>query len=468
MKTLEHRIFKKTVMALSVMAAISQSTYAEQDMALSEASTPDVEEIVVLGSRKANFTEITENTQKLLDMPGALGDPLGAITALPGVVTPADGGAPAVRGSSPSDNRYFVDGIPAGYIFHEFNTSVLDENVVQDFQLFSAGFGAQYADSTGAIFDVRLRDPKHQKIQTKISASLLRAGVFVEGEVSENAAFYLSAREGLIQYFIPEDDEPDEDGIRIVTAPSDSDYQMKYLWEKKDHRITILLAGATDGIEADLADYSEWAAQNPDFGGRAKFKSSFDSQGVTWEHTLDNGSDFKLSVAHYEDVNQLRWGDGYFQDITFGNQLIKGHYQIPLGEQHSVRIGMEANNYEYDYSVRTVLFVCTDFDVDCQDGRGEILADSRTIQVTDNSLYVVDTWQINAEVQLETGLQRASNDYTDEEFIHPRVAVTWDVNPLLTVTSSAGSYNRFPDLETVLPLIGNPDLESPTAKHYTL
>jgi len=187
-------------LGLSVIYLVSSLGYAneetEPDTGSENETDQQVEEILVIGSRKANYTEITESAEKLVEMPGSFGDPLGAITALPGVILPAGGGEPAVRGSSPNDNRYYIDGIPAGYIFHQFNTSILDKNVIQDFQVFTAGFGAQYSGATGAVFDVRLRDPQYTDFTTTINASLLRAGVFFESAVTENSAFYLSMREG--------------------------------------------------------------------------------------------------------------------------------------------------------------------------------------------------------------------------------------------------------------------------------
>ncbi len=431
-------------------------------------SNKAVEVVEVLGTRKSLYTEITENTAKLVDMPGALGDPLGAISALPGVITPVSGGAPAVRGSSPSDNRYYIDGLPAGYIFHEFNTSVLDENVVQDFQLYPAGFGAQYADATGAIFDVRLRDPKHQNFASTINLSFLRAGVFVEGEVTEDSAMYFSMREGMLHYLLEEEDETNEDGFRMVDPPEDRDYQFKYQWDvsHKD-RLTLTLAGAEDGIEVDLTELSDFVARNPDFEGRAQMEKGFDTQGLHWAHNFKVGAKLDVRVAHFEDAEKVTWGQGYFLDTTLDNDLLQVQVSQPMGK-HWVTVGGEVSQYTFDYDVRMVNFVCTEFDPDCQEGRGDLIEDQRQIDMQETTVYVTDSWQVTRAVNLELGLQNHSNDYTDERFTHPRAAIVWSLTPKLAWTASIGSYNRFPDLETILPLVGNPALHSPTAEHYTL
>lgn len=465
------KLFVNSMMVVGMMLPIIHvaSVMAESSETQPSAEESTLEEVMVFGSHKDSSTVITEDAQKLMEMPGALGDPLGAISALPGVISPASGGAPAVRGSSPSDNRFYVDGIPAGYIFHRFNTSIFDENVVRDFRLFSAGFGAQYSNATGAVFDIRLRDPKNQPLETTINTSILRTGLFLEGGISENSAFYLSIREGMLQYVLSEQDEPEDNGIRIVDPPADGDYQFKYLWDAgASNRVTLSLTGANDAAQADFTEYSKMAAQNPDFSGLAELDQSFDSQGLTWERELQYGGNLAMTIARYEDGTRTQWGQDYFQNIVFKNVLLKSRYSVPLFQRHLVTVGLDANQYDFDYDTRTINFLCTEFDSSCQDGRGGLVNDSRLIRVKENTAYLIDNWQLAETLNVEIGIQSNYNDYTSETFIHPRIALEWQVRDGYILTSSAGRYNRFPDVETVLPLLGNPNLASPTANHYTL
>jgi len=87
------------------------------------------------------LTEIS--TQKLIRMPGSGNDPLRAIEALPGVTfTTGRSSEPAVRGSSPDDNRYIIDFMPVLNIFHFDGSSLLNDNVIEDFKLGAAAFDA--------------------------------------------------------------------------------------------------------------------------------------------------------------------------------------------------------------------------------------------------------------------------------------------------------------------------------------
>ena len=113
---------------------------------------------VQVESKEESPSEI--GVDKLLKVPGSGNDPLRAISSLPGVTFGSGArAAPAVRGSSPKDNRYIIDFIPVGYIFHTDNSSILNDNSIKDFSLDAAAFPARYHDATGAVISANSRDP---------------------------------------------------------------------------------------------------------------------------------------------------------------------------------------------------------------------------------------------------------------------------------------------------------------------
>ncbi|WP_028885282.1 TonB-dependent receptor plug domain-containing protein [Teredinibacter turnerae] len=455
------------IAALGTMAACQPGTLVAQTLTDNNANSNNIEETIVLGFRQAGYTEITQSAEKLTNMPGSFGDPVGAITALPGVITPRDGGEPAVRGSAPEDNRYYIDGMPAGYIFHEFNTSIFDENVVQDFQLFAAGFGAQYSEATGAVFDIRLRDPVNDAFVTKVTASMLRAGVFVESGLSDSAAFYLSARHGLIHLFVSEDDEPDDDGVRVISAPKDTDYQFKTKWDMADsHSLSLSLAGASDFAEAEFGEYNNEAQKNPDFAGQATIDRNFHSQGINYTFVSDDNVESNLTLARYADSRLVEWGDDYYLELELENILARGHLSQQFGN-HTVSLGGEYSNKTHDYNARLIRFICTDFDVDCEDRRG-LVEEVVSVDIAETNIYITDFWQPTDRVSVELGVQRSGNDYTEDYYVNPKLALSWMFVEGLTVSTSGGRYNRTPDIETIVPAVGNPALESHRAEHYTL
>lgn len=431
------------------------------------------EEVWVISRRGSDFSVITEQAQYLVDMPGALGDPLLAVFSLPGVLFGAgEGGAPAVRGSSPADNLYQVDGMPAGYIFHPFSNSIFNENILQGFDLYSAGFGPEFGNATGAVFDITLRQPRNQPFSTTLDLSMLRAGAFIEGAVTERSEFYLSARASLMHLFIDlvADDIEDEEGIRIQSAPRDTDYQFKYAWRPgQDSTLTLSANGATSLAAAEFTENATGVQISPDLRGDARIDHSFHNQSLRWSRLLVNAAELDLRLGHYRDDLDSFWGDGYFANIRLDSNILRADYTLPVRSNHTLSMGGELRNNQHQYDFRVVNYACTEFDPDCFLRRGDVVASTETLEVTFLQTHLNHHWAISNAWELDLGLQRQNNDYTNESFWHPRTALAWHFAPDWTASAAAGTYNRFPEVQTLLPSLGgNPELNSPTATHFTL
>ncbi len=433
----------------------------------------DIEEVLVISHREGDYSVITEQAQKIIDVPGSLGDPLMAAFSLPGVLAVNEGGAPAVRGSSPSDNRYVVDGAPAGYVFHSFSTSIFNENIIQNFELYSAGFGPKYSNAIGGVFDIKLRDPKHEPLTTKLDASLLRAGLFVEGEASENSAFYLSARSSLLQYFLNDSQKKEvekTDGIRVETAPQDTDYQLKYVYSlDENNKITFSANGATDLAAAEFTNLSKEVLESPDFAGDAKIKNDFDNVAINWRLASDQGNALNLQLGTYTNHTDTQWGDGkYFFNMKNSDRYLIANYEFIVADDHNLSLGTEAHQIAYRYNTRFIQYLCNEGDPDCSLRRGELINAKDLIRLNENMFYANDHWKLTDTFAIDLGAQAHYNNYTEETFINPRFAATWKFTDDWALNSSMGAYNRFPEIDKLFPQIGNPNLKSPTSNHFTL
>ena len=457
------------LVSLGLITELSVAQTEDPNKSFQDQQDSDLEETLVIGSRKGDFTIITEDTQKLVETAGSLGDPMSAIFSLPGVVySSGDGGEPAVRGSSPEDNTFIVDFLPTSYIFHEFGVSIFSEFIVQDFQLYSAGFGPEYAGVTGAAFDITLRQPKKQDLSTTLDISMLRSGIFLEGGVTENSAFYASGRLSLIDKFISADDASD-DGVNVKKVPQDFDYQFKYSWDvNANHRLNVSASGAGDKAAAEFTEQSDFARSNPDFSGDAELETKFDGQNLLWEYYGDNQHEFKLGVGTLKDEFNVYWGDDYINEVALTQTTAKGRYRLPVNKNHKLTIGFQQTDYSYDYKLDQIHFVCTEFDPSCNTSRRGRLVTEETFDLIETTAYINETWMPTDTLTFDIGLQWHTNDFSDEEFTHPRLAISYELNPNWTVTSKAGQYNRFADLNTVVSELGNPNLKSPTSNHYTL
>lgn len=460
-------LFALSPIASAVANELESNTNNTNDSAKTQ--TVDIEKIAVQGRRNKADTEVTYETQQLLNVAGIDHDPLGAVFSMPGVVYAGgdEGGEPAIRGSSPEDNAFYIDDMPVGYIFHLFGDSIFNENVVRDFSLHPAAFDSTYGNATGGVFDVKLRDPRNQDFAVTADFSLLKTGVMVEGGVTDDQAFYFSYRRSLIHLFLPEGEE--DEGYTIFKAPVSDDYQGKYQWLiGDDQKLTFTIAGASDVGGINISAASEQGRLDPDTIGDLKVKNQFDSQSLSWQYFGEDQQVLQVALSHTTEKDKQELGAGQFINVNEDQINLRTSYKFDWMKSHQLRVGVDLQQTDVDYQFDAIPYYCTDHDPDCQALKGDRIQDSDTLTNRDIAIYVDDNWVIDDSFELALGLRAEHNDYTKQSFVHPRATLSWYPTAQLTLRTKAGTYSRFPDVDTVLKKIGNPDLRSPKATHYSV
>lgn len=473
---MQHQLNLITKTLLLPLLCTSFTSFADDASPASQS----IERVEIVYKRSSVTSDITEDAQKLMDMPGAMGDPLQAAYALPGVVAAGGSmGSPAVRGSSPSDNSFEVDFMPAGYIFHDFGSSIFNKNLVQDFQLYSAGYGSSYANVTGAVFDVTLRNPKYQAIATSVDLSMFNAGVFVEGQATNNSAFYFSVRKSTLPLFFKEGEElEDEDGeltgITVNSAPDDHDYQGKWVFDLNDNNIlSFNVTGAEDSAAAGFSERADIAQKTPEYQGDARILKKFNSQSLVWEH-FNKRLYVKTGLGHLSSNERLEYGkiatktNGFFQDAKVTKTTLKTRANYRFNNEHRLiaDLAYEDNETTFDYDA--FLYVCTEQDPDCELTKRERITGRQQAQHDLINASLTHVWTPNDKWQTEVGVQSVRYQYSKETFVAPRVAVDYFLSGTQTLSFKAGSYNRQQDISYIMPEFGNPELKSQQANHATV
>lgn len=467
------RILTSLVAALiATLAGISASATAAEAEPPSK-SAPQLEEVVVRGNRtKPATTEIDPQTRRLFKVAGSSLDPLASLYALPGVTNGGDfRSAPAVRGSAPEDNAYYIDFIPARYVFHIFGNSIFNENLIHKFDLYPAAFTSQYANATGAVIDVSLRDPKHQPLTTTADWSFLLTGVMVESEINEQQAFYASYRRSLIDQFYDEDDASDEDqGIAVDQLPVADDYQLKHLWDiSTEHQLALVAAGANDKIGATFNQNANAVLLDPDFSGAASIKTGFDSQGVAWNYNPDSDrTHAKTLLTHTTDKDDVYYGTGQFIYIEAERLLLREHFSQQLTPSHWLTLGAGIEETQYDISVNAKIVPCSFNDPDCTPTDAPLIRFDNRLDLQTVTGYLQDNWNLSESLLLTTGVHYMADDYLDQSVTQPRLRALYTVNEQWAVNFATGRYSQLPQLPEIIDQTGNPQLDYIDATHYVV
>jgi hypothetical protein len=410
------------------------------------------------------------STKKLLKVPGANGDPIKAIEALPGVVLDGEkDNEPAVRGSSPADNRYITDHMSVGYLFHNDGSSTYNENIIQDFSLMAGAWDAKYNNAIGAVLDTNLRDPYHEEFTTILDLSFIRAGILMEGAITDDSALYISYRESLLKWYFDEIADSDE-GL-IIQVPKNSDYQVKYHWRVDNtSNLRFLATGAKDRVSFELDENFEDAGKEPTIVGKGNLDGYFNSQGILYDTVFKGGTTALLAVSQIEQDFKFKVGTLFDLDATSKNARIKGQFQTPMNNGDNLRYGFETTDLHLDYSMDGLYNPCND-DVESCDpaSTGERFDSQETLNL--NGLYVFSAydWLATPFWQITFGMGSDYDDYLKERNYQPRLSSRYELNESWTLTSAVGKHYQFPrDFFAITKTLGNPDLKEPNSEHYVV
>jgi hypothetical protein len=422
--------------------------------------------------RETPATEATIQTEKLLDIPGSFGDPLQSIFALPGVLPSSEiGGAPAVRGSGPEDNDFLTDFLPTGYLFHAFGFSIFNENLIRDFGIKNAGFGARYGRATGAVFDVMLREPREEPWTTTLDGSFLRVGAMIEGALNDSQALYASARESTLHLLLKarRDTLAKDEDITFDRYPRARDLQAKYSWRIDDaNRLSVLIVGAYDATGLNFGETADLALIDPGSAGDATFERRFVSEALNWHHD-DGTNSLRTAIGHLQMSQDLRFGNlGEYSNNDSQRWTARTQFERALSLTHRIAAGAEYQYAEFEYATRLRYRSCSRFNPSCEFERGPMTAASDAIVMRSSAVFIEDRWQVAPAIGMTFGLRGEHDAYLDQTYVEPRIGAAWAVNGHWELRTLWGRYHQAPRVSERLPVYGNPELAAIEATHYVL
>ena len=120
-------------------------------------------------------------------------DAIKSLQLLPGVASGAEGQSGLnVRGGSPDQNLFLLDGIPLYHVNHLGNyLSVFETEALKDIKLFKGAFPARYGSRLSSIVDIRVKDGNKYSTKGAFSLGLLSGSVLLEGPIKKGKSSYL-------------------------------------------------------------------------------------------------------------------------------------------------------------------------------------------------------------------------------------------------------------------------------------
>ena len=170
---------------------VQAAGYSEKTFELTAAQLTSLAALEVVLEPKETADEIIEIVDKAPDlgtapshgldadelrsMPGAMGDALRAVQALPEVArVPFSLGGLAVRGMSPRDTDAYLDGVPIPQAFHAGGiAAVIPSATIEGLELVPGAVDARYGGMLGGVVLLHSRAPRGDKVRVRGEVSPL-------------------------------------------------------------------------------------------------------------------------------------------------------------------------------------------------------------------------------------------------------------------------------------------------------
>ncbi len=452
-----YRLPEDVVVTIKPGEATQLKIYLEQiAVILDEVEVTGERAVPTVGRQSLGGAEIQR-------VPGAVGDALRALQALPSIGVANDfSGALYIRGGSDEDNLYYFDRVPIGYPYHFGGiVSSLSSEVIERIDVYAGGYGAEFGVDSQAVIDIYSRNKNTDGFRAKLNLNVLYSEGLLEGKVGDQGFWYAAGRRSYIDLFLG---SLSFDSGQITAFPRFWDYQVKGGYNFNDkHQLSLNLFASGDNfaLKLDGEDVDE------DVRGNISFGSGFEGAGVHLRSRLTDRLTSFLSLTRSYFQFDVNVGPELSLKIDAPDYVLREDITYTLTPKHrlesGVILGLEPGR-------ATGRFIRPP-------DEGEIDYDPRFIekQMFDESVlgkrmevYLQDRYQVLPFLSVVLGLRGDYFNRVDELSIQPRGSLLFEIMEGSQLQFSYGNYYQVPGPPRLTQSVGNPDLSTSQASHYVL
>ena len=360
-----------------------------------------------------------------------------------------------IRGGSPNENVFYLDGIEVPNINH-FSTQgssggpvgLINVDLIENVDFISGAFPANRGNTLSSVFEFSQKRPNKEKFNTSLTLGSSDLALLIDAPISKNSGILFSARKSYLQFLFK--------ALQLPFLPEYNDVQFKYINKLSDKsELTIIGLGAiddfsinqeaNDGVEdletiernQYILDYIPVQKQwNYTIGANYKYfseqgfhtfvlsRNHLNNNAVKYSDNIEVEENLILDYQSEETENKFRY------EYTFGNKKS----EINLG------LGMEQSNYTNDTYKPITL------------SEGVILPYNYNSELSflKYSIFAQFTNQfLNERLVTSLGLRTDFNSYSKNNMnplsqFAPRLSIGYYLNPNLKFSFNTGIYYQLP------------------------
>ncbi|MBM3240661.1 TonB-dependent receptor [Candidatus Poribacteria bacterium] len=418
-----------------------------------------LDEVVIKTRRMPQvISRQTMLSNEIKRLPGAAGDALRALQALPGIGVMNDfSGLLYIRGGGPEDNVFYFDRTYLLYPYHFGGfVATVNSEIIDKVDVYAGGFGAEFGTGAQAVIDIYARDGRDDRVGVKANVNMLMSEALVEGPIGERGSWYLAGRRSYIDLFPIKVEQ-------ITAFPRFWDYQAKLSYAvTKNHHLSFDAFGADDFMELHIKD--ENVRYYSQFAGRFHYKSGFHAQSLHLKSRLSSKLTSVLSCAHTPYLMDLGFGEGYFLRVEPDMYGVRNDLEYSLNPRSKIEAGF--------VSATGMIGVKSFFSRPPEEGQAEydFLADTfksdTKKRFTYIEGYIQERYAPVKPINLILGARAEHFNLTDEISLQGRGNISLNLFNNLDLRFAWGRYFQSPQALQILPDWGNPAVTDSKATHY--
>ena len=386
--------------------------------------------------------------QEIEKSPGANRDISRIVQSYPGVAFSPIGyrNDLIVRGGSPSENRFYLDGVEIPNINH-FSTQgasggpvgILNADLIREVNFYTGAFPTDKGNALSSVLDFKLRDGDMERNSVKATLGASEVSLASNGHLGKKTSYLVSVRQSYLQFLF------DMLGLPFLPTFTDAQFKLKTRFDAQNE-LTVLGLGGIDKMKlntkADDEDNEYILSYLP------KIQQETFTLGTVYRHYA--GAHVQSVIASHSYLNnrntKYRQNDESNPDnLTLRLRSTEQNTQFRLENSSSFRnwkVTVGANLDYSQYSNTTFQKVYTDH-----------------AQTFDYQTYlVIMRWglfgtinytSIDERFTASLGLRADANNYsaamkdmTDQ--LSPRLSLSYQLTEHWSLSGNAGLYYQLP------------------------
>ena len=386
--------------------------------------------------------------QEIEKSPGANRDISRIVQSYPGVAFSPIGyrNDLIVRGGSPSENRFYLDGVEIPNINH-FSTQgasggpvgILNADLIREVNFYTGAFPTDKGNALSSVLDFKLRDGDMERNSVKATLGASEVSLASNGHLGKKTSYLVSVRQSYLQFLF------DMLGLPFLPTFTDAQFKLKTRFDAQNE-LTVLGLGGIDKMKlntkADDEDNEYILSYLP------KIQQETFTLGAVYRHYA--GAHVQSVIASHSYLNnrntKYRQNDESNPDnLTLRLRSTEQNTQFRLENSSSFRnwkVTVGANLDYTQYSNTTFQKVYTD--------HAQTFDYHTYLDIMRWGLFgTINYTSIDERFTASLGLRADANNYsaamkdmTDQ--LSPRLSLSYQLTEHWSLSGNAGLYYQLP------------------------